>query len=275
MKKYICLILLVLSTAVTAGATTLWGTTGDDVVNGGTLVAQNFDYNPKCSTKLQFVVSKTTGYRYLADILSGPGIAPGVQSGINEKGLVVTCAAVPFIKPSATAEARPGFAEWVLSSYGSVDDLLADKDKAGDFAPGYYMIADSGKIALIEIASRGQINVQEVTSGDLCYSKNYIAYSRIKELMAGHPGLFGLDDLVTYSQDRHNGPKNSLWRTGTTQTSERTLATWVVSLPDSGAPQAYIRLANTNEGKNGRLTLDDNFWSNQSAGDVSFNVPSE
>lgn len=273
MKKYICSILLVLSLAAASGATTLWGITGDNVVNGGTLIAQNFDYNPKCSIKVQFVVSKTTGYRYLADILSGPGINSGVQSGINEKGLAVTSAAAPL--KSATSEAKPGFSEWALSGYGSVDDLLADKDKAGDFAPGYYMIADSGKIALIEIAARNQVNAQEVTEGDACYSKNDIAYRRIKELMAGHPGLFGLDDLVTYSQDRHNGPKNSLWRTGTTQTSERTLATWVVSLPDSGAPQAYIRLANTNEGKNGRLTLDDNFWTNQSAGDVSFNVPSE
>jgi hypothetical protein len=273
MKKLVSLLLLTLTTAATAQATTLWGVTGDNIVNGGTLIAQNFDYNPKCSIKVQFVVSKTTGYRYLADILSGPGIDSGVQSGINEKGLVVTSATAPL--KSATSEAKPGFSEWALCGYGSVDDLLADKDKAGDFAPGYYMIADSGKIALIGIAARDQISVQEVTGGAACYSKNDIVYHRIKELLAEHHGLFGLDDLVTYSQDRHNGPKNSLWRTGTTQTSERTLATWAVSLPDSGAPQAYIRLANPNEGKSGRLTLDDNFWTNQSAGEVAFDAPSE
>jgi isopenicillin-N N-acyltransferase-like protein len=274
MKKLICLMFLTLASIAAANATTLWGVTGDNVVNGGTLVAQNFDYNPQYSTKVQFVVSKTTGYRYLADILSGPGINGSVQSGINEKGLAVASAAASFNK-SATSEAKLGFNEWALSSYGSVDDLLADKDKAGDFAPGYYLIADSGKIALIGIAARDQINVQEVTGGDACYSKNDIAYRRIKELLAEHRGLFGLDDLVAYSQDRHNGPKNSLWRTGTTQTSERTLATWAVSLPDNGAPQAYIRLANTNDGKTGRLTLDDNFWTNQTAGDVPFNQPSE
>ena len=268
MKKIVGLLLLTLTAAVAAQATTLWGVTGDNLVSDGTLVAQNFDYNPKYTTRLQFVVSKTTGYRYLAEILYGPGINPSVQGGINEKGLAAVGS--PSLNKATTAEARPGFNEWVLSSYGSVDDFLTDQDQAVNYSPGFYLIADSVKIALIEISPQGGLNVQGVTDGPACRSNREIAYARIKGLLAEHPGLFNLDDLITYSRDRHDGPNNSIWRTGTAANSERTLATLAVSLPESGAPQAYIRLAGNNEGKSGKLTLDADFWSSQAAGDVEF-----
>jgi hypothetical protein len=176
MKKIVGFLLLTLITVVAAQATTLWGVAGENIVNGGTLVAKNFDYSPKYGTKLQFVTPQI-GYRYLADILYGPGTNPSVQSGINEKGLVVTGAGTQLNKPTS-GEAKLGFNEWVLNSYGSVDDFLADKEQAVIYPAGVYLIADSVKLALIELSTRGEINVQEVTTGPICYSKNKVASSR-------------------------------------------------------------------------------------------------
>ncbi len=50
-------------------------------------------------------------------------------------------------------------------------------------------------------------------------------------------------------EDRSGGPGNSLWRDGSKPTSTRTLAAWIVHLPETGEPQIYVKIANTNQAR--------------------------
>ena len=66
-----------------------------------------------------------------------------------------------------------------------------------------------------------------------------------------------LERFVAISGDRHDGPDNSLWRSG----REHTLASWIARTPAQGAPTLRVVLANPGEPVLTRqFVLDESFW---------------
>jgi isopenicillin-N N-acyltransferase like protein len=286
MKKTISLLLCIIFAAGSVSACTIWGAAGDVVKLGGSLIAKNFDYNPKYYTRLEFVRPRH-GHAYAADVMFGPGIIPSVQGGINERGLVIVSAATP-LKKSSGRGGHIGFNERVLRNYSSVDGFLADKNMLKLFRSGFFLIGDRKKIALIEIAPGEGHNIWVVENGPLYHANDYLCerflsfneipsssslkrYARIKELMTHHDGPFGMDDFIKISEDQHDGPGASLWRVGKTPTGERTLATWIVRLHANGSPVIYLKTANTGEKiKSVKMVLDHKFWKRHPAGEIYF-----
>jgi len=61
------------------------------------------------------------------------------------------------------------------------------------------------------------------------------------------------------SGDQHDGPNNSLWRTGK---GVRTLASWMVDSLAKGSPELRVVLANPGEKETtNTFVLDGRFWS--------------
>jgi hypothetical protein len=53
-----------------------------------------------------------------------------------------------------------------------------------------------------------------------------VRFDRIQELLGEKKGNFTPADFTAMSRDSVAGPDNSIWRTGSTPTTTRTLATW-------------------------------------------------
>ncbi|MPM99375.1 hypothetical protein SDC9_146566 [bioreactor metagenome] len=69
-----------------------------------------------------------------------------------------------------------------------------------------------------------------------------------------------MDKFISFSNDRNNGPDNSIMRTGSTPKKSRTLSTWAVSIPKEGAPELYVKLLNPGENEKViRINADDAF----------------
>ena len=84
---------------------------------------------------------------------------------------------------------------------------------------------------------------------------------RIEELLRNHAKPYSLDDFIAFSEDRNDGPDNSIRRTSSTPKKAVTLSVWIVYFPKNGHPQLYVRLANPKEEeKTSRLNLDDVFY---------------
>ncbi|HPZ09218.1 MAG TPA: carcinine hydrolase/isopenicillin-N N-acyltransferase family protein, partial [Candidatus Eremiobacteraeota bacterium] len=88
-----------------------------------------------------------------------------------------------------------------------------------------------------------------------------IRYNRIKYLLENHANPLKIEDFIDMSQDTHDGPDNSIWRTGSTPKKTRTLGTWIVAIPKNDFPELYIKFANPEEDERiYRFTLDEAFW---------------
>jgi hypothetical protein len=112
------------------------------------------------------------------------------------------------------------------------------------------------------VAPEGLVAVKVSDGGALYHTNHYLtpqlswanqqAYPssktrsrRIEHLLRGrHPLTFA--DFLDFSQDRNNGPDNSLNRLGSTAAETRTLATFVVQLGE-GAPHVFVRMTNPGE----------------------------
>jgi isopenicillin-N N-acyltransferase like protein len=128
------------------------------------------------------------------------------------------------------------------------------------------------------VAPQGRIAVRATGNGILAHTNHYLdealiggnvtigrssrtRLDRIGEILNGRTAPLTLDEFVTFSQDRHDGPDNSLWRTGSTPTRERTLASWILSLPKEDPPELFCRLANPGVAeKQTKIRLDTAFW---------------
>jgi isopenicillin-N N-acyltransferase like protein len=72
-------------------------------------------------------------------------------------------------------------------------------------------------------------------------------FCRIQELLGEKKGSYALGDFASMSRDSFAGPDNSIWRTGSTPTKTRTLATWIVYQPIQGTPRLFVRISNPGE----------------------------
>ena len=259
-----------------AFACTLWGAAGEKVEGGGTLVAKNRDWTPTQFQDIRRVVPKE-GFRYLG-LFATDEEGTGLKAGINEKGLVVVTATASVIPGEKRRTSPPNgisTAE-ILKTCSTVDEVTAQLDRFTHIA--YYLVADKAKVAVIEVAPGGKVSVRVTENGTLAHTNHYIdeqlrilnkkvskssqeRYQRIRELLSSDPDGYSLDDFVAFSEDRHAGPDDSIYRTGGSLTRSRTLATWIVENPANGAPILYLKVANPDEPqKTLRLSLDESFW---------------
>jgi hypothetical protein len=171
-----------------------------------------------------------------------------------------------------------GVVEAILTSFVSVDAVLANRNLLARSRPAFLIVADHSKIALIQIGSGGHLAV-EVTGNGLFYQTNHytnqnllreneryiessqLRLNRLQHLLVNHPDPFTLDDFLSLAGDKGNGPDNSIWRIGGPLKKERTLASLVAFLPRNSPPELYFRLLNP--GSNElyyELKLDRPFW---------------
>jgi len=243
-------------------ACTLWGSTGTSVEGGGTLIAKNRDWAPDHHQELA-LLKPPEGYRSLALKVLG-GKEPGVKAGVNEKGLVIVSATANQV-PSADrkkVQQQKGLLSHLLATCASVDDVLKNLELMR--RPVFYLAGDRKEIAIIEVGPEGKRAVIRRDSGTLHHTNHYCdiatpvsgrnpgasssqRYARIAELLETQKRPFTVEDFIRFSGDQTAGPDNSIWRTGSKPGSARTLATWVVSVPASGSPQLYLKIADPGE----------------------------
>ncbi len=264
-----------------AESCTLWGATGSTTRGNLTLVAKNRDWKPGQTHQLR-QVNVPGGYSYLGLFALG-GDSPGLKAGINEKGLVVVTATASVIPASqrSSNDGDPISSHDILTSYASVQEVVSDR--ARFVRSSYYMIADRSHVAAIEGAPGGRSSARLIEDGFLAQTNHYIArdlqsfngkasrssrvrYDRIVTLMSSRKGQLTLDDFIEFSQDSNSGPDDSIFRTGSSENSSRTVASWIVAIPEDGAPELYLTMKNPGEPfKAYSGKLDPGFWDTRTA----------
>ena len=254
--------LLWLLSSQPSAACTLWGAAGESVEGGGTLIAKNRDWTPDHRQEL-LILRPAAGYRSLT-LKAVEGSEPGIKAGVNEKGLVIVSAAasqVPAAERRKFRQRKELMAHF-LTTCASVAEVLKKVHLLR--RPVFYLVGDRKELALIEVAPDGRRSIKNQDSGTLHHANHYCAvdapdikpnpgrsslqrYNRMGELLQNPHKSYALEDFIRFSQDRTAGPDNSIWRTGSSPTRGRTLATWIVSVPASGSPRLYLKTANPGE----------------------------
>jgi hypothetical protein len=128
---------------------------------------------------------------------------------------------------------------------------------------------------VVETGLHGRYAIRTVENGPATHTNHYLEKSlqdfnvkigpssatrlgRITDLLAAGPVSYDTQTFALLSKDQHDGPNNSLWRTGT---GVRTLSSWIVETPAEGAPKLRVALANPGEPETTRtFVLDEPFW---------------
>ncbi|MFZ5453506.1 MAG: carcinine hydrolase/isopenicillin-N N-acyltransferase family protein [Thermodesulfobacteriota bacterium] len=257
-----------------APACTLFAAAGSRVEGGGAIIVKNRDRTPRRSALK--VLAPPNGYQHLALVaVDAPQDSP--VAGVNVRGLAVVDA-LPNLPPQEEKPGAVNLTRALLSHCASVDEVLARQDLFKASYPVFEMVADARKIALIAIAPQGRVAVQVRDQGVLCQTNHYldlrlreanrksggssaIRYRRISRLLSRQTCPFSLEDFLAFSQDRHDGPDNSIYRRGGTPAATLTLATWIVAHPAGGSPRVWVRIANPGEPpKTVNLKLAPSWW---------------
>jgi isopenicillin-N N-acyltransferase like protein len=269
------LLVFLLALPVTSGACTLWAATGSRVSRGDTLIAKNRDNLSGFSTELRFV-SREKGFRFVA--LFDPEADGYVVSGINEKGLTVVNASATTLPPEKRNVAKEDLTERILASFSSVDEVAREEEMFAESHPAFYMIADTGKIAMVEVAPGGKISIKVTGNGLLTHTNHYRdgklleanerpaggsrkRLTRIDHLLGSARRPLSFDRFIAMTEDRKGLGGESIRQACGETKNVCTLATWVALLPREGSPEIYVKI----EGKDQRekvrkFTLDALFW---------------
>ncbi len=247
-----------LSFASHVEACTLWAATGQSVDGNGTLIAKNRDWTPDHGQEL-LVLRPKAGYASLVLIATG-GDEPGAKAGVNEKGLVIVSATASQLSREERnrAQQKHGLTKTLLAECASVADVL---NRLNQFRrPVFYLVGDKNTIASIEVAPDGRVHVERRTTGTLAHTNHYLAadargverlpsasstirLKQIEQLLREQNRPFSLDAFIRLSEDKSNGPDDSIWRTGSIPKKKRTLASWIVRIPQNGTPELYLKTA--------------------------------
>lgn len=257
-----------------AKACTLWGEAGTNAT--GTIISKNRDWEPN-QTQILKMHRTSTGYAYFGLYAEG-GEKPGLKQGVNEMGLtVVTAAASSLPKELRDAETdRHGVLGLLLSGYATCDEVLAKKETIfPKCRAGFIMISDREKILVVETGLHGRYAVRTVENGPATHTNHYLEKSlddfnikigsssatrlaRVTDLLRASPAPCDTATFAAISRDQHDGPNNSLWRTGK---GIRTMSSWIVETPAEGAPKLRVVLANPGEAEmTNTFVLDKKFW---------------
>ena len=269
------LLVFFLALPVISEACTLWAATGSRVSRGDTLIAKNRDNSSTLETELRFV-SRGKGFRFVA--LFDPEADGYVVSGINEKGLTVINASAASLPREKRNVAKEDLTERILVSFSSVDEVAEEETMFAESHPAFYMIADAGKIAMIEVAPGGKTSIRITGNGVLTHTNHYrdgalreanerpVSGSRkrlvrINRLLAGSRKPLSLDAFVAMSEDTKGAGDESVKQVCGRTKGVCTLASWVALLPREGSPRIYVKIEGKDQAeKVKRITLDAPFW---------------
>lgn len=256
-------------------ACTLWGEAGTNA-GGGTIISKNRDWEPDHVQVLK-MRRGAKGYAYFGLFAEG-GEKPGLKDGVNEKGLTVVSASASSI-PKDMRDDQSGEGSvlgLLLSGYSTCDEILARKDALfSKCRAEFLMIADAKKILVVEVGLQGHYAINTVENGPAAHTNHYLEKSldefnvnrgassvtrlqRINDLLNANPAPFSTQAFAALSRDRHDGPNNSLWRTGK---GVKTLSSWIVETPPGAAPRLRVLLANPGAAETtNTFVLDQKFW---------------
>jgi hypothetical protein len=267
---YICLVLF-----SPAHACTIWAAAGKDVKGGGTLIAKNRDNFSHFYTALKGVShEKDLSFYGLFDT-EADGY---VTAGVNEKGLVVINASANSVPKIKRYTATEDLTQRLLTSFDSVTSVLSESDLFRKSHPAIYIIGDASRIASIEVAPGARISVSMKEKGTLAFTNHYTSpdlgianeqlstgsftrLERIQHLLSCRKLPFGIDDFIAFSNDAAGGSEGALWRSSAAPNTIRTLASWIIYVPQNGPPVLHVKLANDNEAERTvAIVLDGAFW---------------
>jgi isopenicillin-N N-acyltransferase like protein len=243
-------------------ACTLWGGAGADVSGGGTLICKNRDWMPDQRQVLELVTPEK-GHRYFALRVVHPKGNEN-RAAINEKGLVIVTATVSSIPASERKklEKNHRLISTIMEQCATVEEILQHPDWFK--GPVFLMISDRQTLAIIEIGPGGVFAVQKTSEGVISHTNHYlnpemekfnvkigessaVRLDRIQELLGEKSGNYTPADFTAMSRDSVSGPVNSIWRSGSTPNTTRTLATWIVYQPIQGVARLLVHIANPGE----------------------------
>lgn len=257
-------------------ACTLWSAVGKRAAHGGSLIAKNRDWNPEPSEVR--LIKPETGFRCLGLYPIRDRKKTNVVAGVNEKGLAVVTATASSLPQGERDQGGRSLTQQLLNVFPAVEAVLENKAIFSRTHPVMYLIADRRQAAWIEVAPGGKFAVRSSRNGSLYHTNHYldealaglnstngrnskVRLNRIGELLIAREAPLTLEDFIAFSHDQSNGPDDSLWRTGSKPEGKRTLASWIVSLPLSGPPELFVRMANPGESeRQTRVVLDEGFW---------------
>jgi isopenicillin-N N-acyltransferase like protein len=182
--------------------------------------------------------------------------------------------------PKATRQAQSGkggLISTLLTHYATCDEVLADQKKLfSDRKPLFMLISDRKKIITLEVGLHGRYAVKVTESGAVAHSNHYLEdpmaefnrqisassetrVRRIAELLKTAPKPCDTACFAVMSKDQHDGPNDSLWRTGSTGSC--TLSSWILETPAQGAQKLRVLLANPGQPEEThQFVLDEKFW---------------
>lgn len=277
-----CALFFFFAHASPASPCTLWAAAGSRTTDGGTLIAKNRDKEPSQHGELR--VFRGKGHRFLGLYYTDVKGRRSIAGGINDAGLCILGASAGSAPRGEKNKGGKGLSEHILASFDSVDAVLKKQKMFAGTHPVFYIIGDGSKIATVEVAPEGEFSVRVANDGILYHTNHYLdeklspsnaaigkssraRLNRIRHLVTTQASPFTIRDFKRFSEDRHDGPDRSIWRTGGKPDKERTLATWIASIPKKGPPALYVKLANTGERQRTyNLKLDSAFWANGTIG---------
>ena len=246
------------------------------MAHGGSLIAKNRDWTPEPSAVR--LVHPEAGFRSLGLFPIRDGKQRSIVAGVNEKGLVIVTASASSVPEADRGKGGSGLTRQLLTVFSTVEDVQVNKSVFARTHPSMFLIADRRQTAWIEVAPEGRFSIRTIKKGVLTHTNHYLdetlidvngkigrssrtRLGRIGELLDRRTAPLTLEDFIAFSQDRNDGPDDSLWRTGSKPDGRRTLASWIVSLPPAAPPELFVRLANPGEPERTmKMTLDGPFW---------------
>lgn len=271
MIRTLLIALLLFFSTPLAHACTLFGANGSAVRWGGTLMVKNRDWRPEYQ-EMRLVQGLV--YRYYG-IYGGNEEKMGLKGGVNEGGLAVFSAAASVLprQERFTMGKPTNVLSKILGRCQTVEQALTTVKIWG--GPKFLLLGDATELAYVEVGSEGRIKVRREKNAMLAHTNHYLSpeflelnkkkavsshtrYERITTLLGAQAQPFTLDKFMELARDRHDGPDNSIWRTGSREDGPQTLVSFGVWLHPDAKPDVYliIRYSPEDQGQEDVYQLD-------------------
>lgn len=251
-----------------AHACTTFAANGEaSVAGGGSLIAKVRD--EFMTEQVVKTVRPTEGYAYTGLFV---GKRRTFNMGVNEKGFVVFRTTAGSVPKAVRRQARrfrspDGLSgqEFLIRHSDSVEAALRHT-AVFRHEPTHYVMADRKEIAFVEVFPDGRYSVTRRKNGVLAHTNHYVSeegsvhntrigrssrirLQRIETLLDRADKPLSLEDFVRMSEDRNDGPHDSIFRSHDNERRPSTLSVLVVHLPETGSPELYLKWRDSPENK--------------------------